>query len=101
MYFVLCTRLTIQILDQYIRKHLSSIKMVVVIKLHFNTRPFGFQPLFNHLNTKLVWYSYPPLSTSTKIVDNIGQKEMDFSYNLLITCQSGWLEWNWNQSFPP
>ena len=30
-----------------------------VFKWHSKTGPFGIQPLFNHLNTKLVWYSGP------------------------------------------
>ena len=28
-------------------------------KWHLNTIPFGIQPLLDHLNTKLVWYSDP------------------------------------------
>ena len=31
----------------------------MVFKWHLKTRPFGIQPLFNHLNTRLVRYSDP------------------------------------------
>ena len=31
----------------------------LVFKWHSKTRPFGIQPLFEHLNTRLVWYSDP------------------------------------------
>ena len=30
-----------------------------VFKWHSKTRPFGIQPLFDHLNTRLVWDSDP------------------------------------------
>ena len=30
-----------------------------VFKWHLKTRPFGIQRLFNHLNTRLVWYWDP------------------------------------------
>ena len=63
---VLCTRPTIQIPDQYIRKqdgvYLSSIKMIGLLGIQMelkNRGPFGIQPLFNHSNTKLVWHSDP------------------------------------------
>ena len=61
---VLCTRSpTIPIPDEYIRKQDATIFMVfkwlscLVFKWHLNTGPFGILPFFNHLNTKLVWYS--------------------------------------------
>ena len=59
MYNVLCTRSrTIPIPDvaeKYIRKKDATI--FLVFKWHLNTGPFGILPFFNHLNTKLVWYS--------------------------------------------
>ena len=63
----LYTRPTIQIPDQCPRKqddiHLSGFQMVRLsgIKIIFKNRTFGIQPLFNHLNTKPVLYSDPPL----------------------------------------
>ena len=61
---VLCTRSpTIPIPDEYIKKQDATIFMVfkwlscLVFKWHLNTGPFGILPFFNHLNTKLVWYS--------------------------------------------
>ena len=65
MCYVLCTRPTIWIPDQYIRKqdsiHLSGIQMVrlSIFKWYLNTRQFGIQPLLDHLITQLVWYSDP------------------------------------------
>ena len=62
MGYVLCTRLTIGIPDQNIRKqdgtHLSGIQMLgcLAFKWHSKTRPFGIQPLYYHLNTRLVQY---------------------------------------------
>ena len=63
---VLCTRPTIKIPDQYIRKpggiYFSSIQIVGLssIQMAFeNRRPFGIQPLFDHSNTERVWYSDP------------------------------------------
>ena len=59
--FVLCTRLTIWILDQYKRNqdaiHFSCIQMVWLfdIQMLFKYPTIGIQPLFNHLNTELVW----------------------------------------------
>ena len=57
----LYTRLTIPILDQYIRKqdgvHLSGIQVFGLC--HLNTGPVGIKPLFDHSNTELVWYSDP------------------------------------------
>ena len=51
MGYVLCTRLTIQIPDGV---HLSGIQMVRLSGIQMalkKTRPFGIQPLFDHLNT--------------------------------------------------
>ena len=31
----------------------------LVFKWHSTTGPFGIQPLLDHLNTELVWYSDP------------------------------------------
>ena len=65
MWSVLCTRPTIWIPDQYIRKqdciHLLVFKLLgcSVCKLHLNAEPFGIYPFFHHLNTELVWYSDP------------------------------------------
>ena len=35
----------------------------LLFKWHSKTRPFGIQPLFDHLNNKLVRYSYPHSSS--------------------------------------
>ena len=64
LHAVLCTRPTIRILDQYIRKqysvHLSGIQTVWLSGIQMNAGPFGIQPLFDHLNTKYhVWHSDP------------------------------------------
>ena len=34
----------------------------LVFKWHLKTRPFGIQTIFDHLNTRLVWYSDPHCS---------------------------------------
>ena len=60
---VLCTRPTILIPNQYARKqdgvHFSGVQMVRLSVIHMvlKTWPFGIQPLFDHSNTQLVWYS--------------------------------------------
>ena len=57
MCYVICTRLTICIPDQKMRKqdgvHLSDIQMV------FKYQTIWHPTSFDHLNTELVWYSDP------------------------------------------
>ena len=64
MGFILCTRLTIRILDQNIRNQ-DGISIFPLFKWlgcpvfnwHLNTGPYGIHPVFDHLNTELFWYS--------------------------------------------
>ena len=57
--YVICTRPTAQIPNQYIRKqdgvHLSGIQMVELssIQMALKNRTFGIQHLFDYLNTRL------------------------------------------------
>ena len=62
--YVICTGLTIQILDQYIREQDGNTICPVfkwsgcpVFKWHSKSRQFGIPPLVNHLNTGLLRYS--------------------------------------------
>ena len=86
MGYVLCTRLTIGIPDQNIRKldgtHLSGIQMLgcPAFKWHSKTRPFGIQPLFYHLNTRLVQYldlHCIPLFELQKVVHQLNYSNFD------------------------
>ena len=70
--------------DQYTRPvhkktrwHLSGIQMVGLsgIQIVIKTGNFGIQPLFNHLNTKRVWYSDPHcISVGIQIPDALSQQ---------------------------
>ena len=65
MCHVLCTKPTNRIPNQMIENKMASICPVfkwlgcLIFKWHLNTRPFSIQPLFDHLNTRLVRYSDP------------------------------------------
>ena len=59
-----------------------------VFKWHWNTRPFGIQPFFDHLNTKLVWYPDPhsicdysgDLNTGNPISRNIQKTDLSLEF---------------------
>ena len=92
---VLCTKLTMQKPDLYIIKHDGSICPVFQwlrcpeFKWPLNTGPFGIQPHFDHVNTKLVWYSDPQCTNDRNQKVGI--------YMLAIILLSGfgfnWLWW--------
>ena len=73
--YVLWTRPTLQMPDQYKRKqdgvllfwysiglavlYSNGIQILEQLASNLHTGPFGIQPLIYHVNTKLVWYSDP------------------------------------------
>ena len=65
MAYILCTRSTIPVQDQYIQKqdgvHLSGNQMVGLssIQMALENWTIDIQPLFDHSNTQPVWYSDP------------------------------------------
>ena len=68
---------SISLPDQYIRKqdviHLSSIQMVGLSGIQM-ARMFGIQPLFDHSNTRLVWFSDPHWTCFCNLLDAATRK---------------------------
>ena len=98
MGYVLCTRPTNQIPEQYIRTqdgiHLSCIQIVGLssIQMALKTRLYGIQPLFEHSNTRLVWYSDPHckqfnLNTERPKSRIVNVRKPDMSAFQMVRCQ--------------